>query len=164
MVNGLFLTDAQSAKIERHLIHLHSRAQAICTLLADISGQLISAVGTAPGTDSVPLAALAASNMAATAEMARLAGEPDSFSYLFHEGKERNIYITAVGDAFLLVILFDHSSQIGWVRLLAKEAALKLLEVVDGIQEAEELPGTVVDTDFGETLANQLDQAFEAWD
>lgn len=161
MANGLFLTGAQSAKIERHLIHLHSRAQAICTLLADISGQLISAVGTAPATDSVTLAALAASNMAATAEMARLAGEPDSFSYLFHEGQDRNIYITAVGDTFLLVILFDHSSQIGWVRLLAKKTALDLLDVVD---EIEESPDMVVDTDFGETLASQLDQAFEAWD
>lgn len=164
MANGFFLTDAQSGKMERHLIHLHSRAQAICTLLVDISGQLISAIGTAPGTDSVTLAALAASNMAATAEMARLAGEPDSFSYLFHEGQKRNIYITAVGDTFLLVILFDHSSQIGWVRLLAKKTAPELLEVVNEIREAEESPGTVVDTDFGEALASQLDQAFEAWD
>jgi len=146
------------------MVHLHSRAQAICTLLADVTGQLISAVGTAPGTDSVTLSVLAASNMAATAEMARLAGEPDPFSYLFHEGKERNIYITAVGDTFLLVILFDHSSQIGWIRLLAKETALELSDVVDEIREAEESPRTVVDTDFGETLANQLDQAFETWD
>jgi predicted regulator of Ras-like GTPase activity (Roadblock/LC7/MglB family) len=164
MANGLFLTDAQSTKIERYLIHLHSRAQAICTLLADISGQLISAVGMAPGTAAVTLAALAASNMAATAEMARLVGEPDSFSYLFHEGKERNIYITAMGDTFLLVILFDRSSQIGWVRLLAKKTAMELLDVVDEIREAEEPPDMVVDADFGEALASQLDQAFEAWD
>lgn len=164
MANSLFLTGAQSAKIERHLIRLHSRARAICTLLADTGGQLISAVGTAPGTDSVTLAALAASNMAATTEMARLVGEPNSFSYLFHEGKEQNIYITAVGDTFLLVILFDHSSQIGWVRLLARKTALELLDVVEEIQEAEESPGTVVDTDFNEALASQLDQAFEAWD
>lgn len=164
MANGLFLTDAQSAKIEHHLIRLHSRTQAICTLLADISGPLISAMGTPPGTDSVTVAALAASNMAATAEMARLVGEPDSFSYLFHEGKEQNIYITAVGGTFLLVILFGHSSQIGWVRLWAKETALELLDVVEEIREAKESPGTVVDTDFGEALANQVDQAFKAWE
>lgn len=162
MANAHFLTEAQSAKIERLLIHLHSRSQAICTLLADTSGQLISEVGSPPRADSVTLAALAASNMAATAEMARLAGEPDSFSYLFHEGKERNIYITAVGNTFLLVILFNHSSQIGWVRLLAKRTARELLEVVGEIQEGS--PATVVDADFGEALANQLDQAFEAWD
>lgn len=162
MERGLFLTEAQFTKIENRLIHLHSRARALYTLLVDVSGQLISAVGTVPGIEPVTLAALAASNMAATAEMAKLSGEPGAFSYLFHEGKERNIYITAVGEEFLLVLLFDHSTQIGWVRLLSKVAAKDLLEMVQGVDRAEK--GKMVGDDFGAAVASGLDQIFDAWD
>ncbi len=164
MAENLFLTDKQSRQVEHRLVQLHGRTRAIYTLLADVAGQLISAVGMVPDIDPVTLAALAASNMAATAEMAKLTGEPDSFTYLFHEGRERNIYITAVGEDFLLVVLFDRSSQIGWVRLLAKEAAKDLLEVTEEIQEASKPTSPLMGADFGESLASKLDQVFETWD
>ena len=164
MAEKLFLTDEQSRQVERRLVQLHGRSRALYTLLADVTGQLLSAVGMAPNIEPVTLAALAASNMAATAEMARLTGEPDSFTYLFHEGRERNIYITAVGEAFLLVVLFDRSTQIGWVRLLAKEAAEDLLAVVEEIQKPSKPTSPLMGADFGESLASELDQVFGTWD
>jgi predicted regulator of Ras-like GTPase activity (Roadblock/LC7/MglB family) len=129
-------------------------------LLADISGQIVSEQGTNEGLDTAGLAALAASNMSATAEMAKQIGETSSFSYLFHEGKERHIYISAVGQTFLLVVIFDETTQIGLVRIFAKLATRELLEVAAELEPWLQKASALVDREFGEALAEGLDKAF----
>ena len=74
-------------KIENYLERLLNRSRALCVLLVDISGQLIAVKGNNEGLDTSTLAALAASNVAATAEIARQLDEPEPFCYLLHEGK-----------------------------------------------------------------------------
>ena len=129
-------------------------------LLADISGMLIMEKGKDVGLDTTALAAVTASNVAATAEMARQMGEPAPFSYLFHEGERRNIYISPVAETFLLVIIFDEMTQVGLVRIFARLAVDELLEVASELEPWLERAGSVVDREFGGALADGLDDAF----
>jgi predicted regulator of Ras-like GTPase activity (Roadblock/LC7/MglB family) len=147
-------------RIEDCLERLLERSRAICVLVADISGQLISEKGKVEGLDSAALAAVTASNMAATTEMARQLGESVPFSYLFHEGQRRNIYISMVGQTFLLVIIFDEMTQIGLVRIFARLAVNELQGVAEELEPWLESAGSVVDRDFGGALAEGLDEAF----
>jgi predicted regulator of Ras-like GTPase activity (Roadblock/LC7/MglB family) len=147
-------------RIEHCLERLLERSRAVSVLLADISGQLISEKGRDEGLDASALAAVTASNMGATAEMARQLGEPTPFSYLFHEGQRRNIYISAVGKTFLLVIIFDEMTQIGLVRIFARLAVNELHEVAEEMEPWLERASSVVDRDFGGALAEGLDEAF----
>jgi predicted regulator of Ras-like GTPase activity (Roadblock/LC7/MglB family) len=142
------------------LERLLDRSRAVCVLLADISGQLIVQRGKDTKLDTSGLAAVTASNMAATEEMARQIGEPAPFSYLFHEGTRRSIYVSAVGQTFLLVIIFDEMSQVGLVRIFARLAVNELLGVTAELEPWLEKAGSVVDREFGGALADQLDKAF----
>lgn len=147
-------------KIENCLDRLLHRSRALCVLLADISGQLISEKGNNEGLDTSALAALTASNMAATAEIARQLDEPAPFSYLFHEGQRRHIYISAIGASFLLAIIFDEMTQIGLVRIFARLAVNELLEVASELEPWLEKASAVVDREFRGALAEGLDEAF----
>lgn len=147
-------------KIENYLERLLSRSRALCVLLVDISGQLIAEKGNNEGLDTSTLAALAASNVAATAEIARQLDEPEPFSYLFHEGKRRHIYISAIGASSLLVIIFDEMTQIGLVRIFARLAVNELLEVASELESWLQKASGVVDREFRGALAEGLDEAF----
>ncbi len=152
--------DELFVRMDDCLERLLDRSRAVCVLLADISGQLIVQRGKDSRLDTAALAAVTASNMAATEEMARQIGEPAPFSYLFHEGTKRSIYISAVGETFLLVIIFDEMSQVGLVRIFARLAVNELLGVTAELEPWLEKASSAVDRDFGGALADQLDKAF----
>jgi predicted regulator of Ras-like GTPase activity (Roadblock/LC7/MglB family) len=147
-------------RMEDCLERLLDRSRAVSVLLADISGQLLVEKGKDPEVDTAALAAVTAGNMAATAEMAKQMGEPAPFSYIFHEGRRRNIYISAVGQTFLLAIIFDEMSQIGLVRIFARLAVNELLEIADELEPWLEKASSMVDREFGGALAQGLDDAF----
>ena len=60
MTGGFVLPTRQLDKVEQHLSRLYDKTGATCSLLIDISGQLISYKGTAEGVDLAGLAALGA--------------------------------------------------------------------------------------------------------
>jgi len=126
MPKPLVLPEEQVDRIEKILDELRSKTRSAFVFLADISGQLISARGRVRDSDIVALAALTASNMAATAEMARRMGEKSQFRLMFHEGETRNIYLSQVGTSFLLAVVFEVEVQIGLVRLFSKRAVDEL--------------------------------------
>jgi len=160
MTRGFVLPTQQLDEVEQRLGRLYNKTGASCVLLIDISGQLISYKGTAEGVDLANLAALAASDIAAVTEMARLVGEQERFNLLFHEGESRNVLISTVGRSFLLVIIFKTSVRIGLVRLFAREAVTELLEVAEKFEATSGRVAQVVDADFTTSLASELERAF----
>jgi predicted regulator of Ras-like GTPase activity (Roadblock/LC7/MglB family) len=160
MTKGFVLPTQQLGEVEQHLSRLYSKTGASCVLLIDISGQLISYRGTAEGVDLASLAALAASDMAAVTEMAKLVSEGDQFRLLFHEGKNHNVLISAVGGNFLLVVIFKASVRIGLVRLLTRETATELLEMAEKFEAESGQMAQIVDADFTTSLASELERAF----
>jgi predicted regulator of Ras-like GTPase activity (Roadblock/LC7/MglB family) len=150
----------QLIEVEHHLGRLHDKTGATCVLLIDISGQLISYRGTTEGINLASLAALAASDMAAVTEMAKLVSEGDQFKLLFHEGETQNVLISTVGGSLLLVVIFKASVRVGLVRLLTKETVAELLKVTEKLQAPSDRVTHIVDADFTTSLAGELERAF----
>jgi predicted regulator of Ras-like GTPase activity (Roadblock/LC7/MglB family) len=156
MSHGLVLSPAEYEQVERVLIRLCQQVEASTALLADISGQLLCEVQLQPETDTTILAALAASNLAATAEMGRLIGEGDRFRTVLQEGVHRSIHIAIVGNAFLLAVVFSPAIPIGLVRLFTKQAVLQLMGTAETF---EALVGSELEQDFGQVLADELERS-----
>ena len=152
--------DELFVRLDDCLERLLSRSRAISVFVADANGELLSETGKGASLPLSNLAALAASNMAATGELARQMGEPAPFSYLFHEGQRRSIYISSVAETLLLVIIFDEMTQIGLVRIFARLAVNELVGLAGELEPWMERTESLVDQDFGDAIAQGLDEAF----
>ncbi len=152
----------QLERIEACLEKLLTKSKAVAVLFADIEGQTIGQAGTLNDKDRTALSTLAAGSFAATAAMARILGQTGAFEQLFFEGEKYSIYATAVGDEFLLTVAFGTGAKPGLVRLLAQEAIWELAEIIREAQMhgAEQALEDLIDAEFGESLADELDAQF----
>ncbi|MCB0260197.1 MAG: roadblock/LC7 domain-containing protein [Calditrichaeota bacterium] len=156
----IILTAKQFDEITKVLTELASKTKASTILLADISGQLITQRGNTDDINTAILSALAASDFAATSEMAKLVGEDAKFKLLFHEGEKRNVYLSNVGDNFFLVVVFDVSVTLGLVRIYTKKAIQNLLDVFETSEMGDDA-GKIIDQDFSSMLGDMLDESFK---
>jgi len=156
----IILNAKQFDEITRILSELAIKTKASTILLADISGQLITQRGNTDDINTAILSALAASDFAATSEMAKLVGEDAKFKLLFHEGEKRNVYLSNVGDNFFLVVVFDVSVTLGLVRIYTKKAIQNLIGVFD-TSESDEDTKKIIDQDFTSMLGDMLDESFK---
>ncbi|HIE66107.1 MAG: roadblock/LC7 domain-containing protein [Nitrospira sp.] len=133
MVNtSIEIYEEDFKKIDGELVKLNQLASAKVTFLVDKNGQLIASVGETQGLDTTSLASLTAGNIAATGGMAELIGEKE-FSILFHEGEKDNIHISLIGQRAILVVVFDHRSSLGLVRLRVKKSVAALTGIFNNI-------------------------------
>jgi len=156
----VILNGNQYDSITKILSELATKTKASAILFADMSGQLISQRGNTEAMNTTVLSALAASDFAATSEMAKLVGEEAKFKLLFHEGDKRNVYLSNVGDDFFLVVVFDVSVTLGLIRIYTKKAIEDLataLEDDSGAPDTED----IIDSDFSTLLGNALDDSFK---
>lgn len=156
----IILNAKQFDEITKILSELAAKTKASTILLADISGQLITQRGNTEDINTAILSALAASDFAATSEMAKLVGEEAKFKLLFHEGEKRNVYLSNIGDNFFLVVVFDVSVTLGLVRIYTKKAIQNLINVFE-TSDSDEDPGKVIDQDFSSMLGDMLDESFK---
>lgn len=156
----IILNAKQFDEITKILSELAAKTKASTILLADISGQLISQRGNTEDINTAILSALAASDFAATSEMAKLVGEEAKFKLLFHEGEKRNVYLSNIGDNFFLVVVFDVSVTLGLVRIYTKKAIQNLINVFE-TSESDEDAKKVIDQDFSSMLGDMLDESFK---
>jgi predicted regulator of Ras-like GTPase activity (Roadblock/LC7/MglB family) len=159
MAHGLFLSAELMDEIESVLAQLIQKTQVSCVLLADVSGQLISSAGQTLGFDAQTVAALTASDMSATAELARQLGESKPFRILFHEGERRHLYLTDVGNSLILIVVFETRVPIGLVRVFSERAAQELLPLVDEYETDLEQAGAMLNDAFDDSLLDELDEA-----
>jgi predicted regulator of Ras-like GTPase activity (Roadblock/LC7/MglB family) len=160
MARGLYLPGDLVDEMERVLGRLLQKTQVTCILLADVSGQLICTAGQTSGFDPATVAALTASDMSATGELARQLGEAKPFRIHFHEGEQRHLYLTDVGGSLLLVVVFEARVPIGLVRVFTERAARELLPLIDEYETSLEQAGQLVSEGFDESLLDELDDAF----
>jgi predicted regulator of Ras-like GTPase activity (Roadblock/LC7/MglB family) len=147
-------------QIEYILSHLLQKSRATCVLLADISGQLISSVGEISQLDPGAVSALSASDISATAELARQLGESKPFRILFHEGERHHLYLSVVGSSLILIVVFAATVPIGLVRLFTERAVKELLQLTSEFEAALEQVGGAFSESFEESLADELEDAF----
>ncbi len=157
----VILSGNQYEGITKTLADLATKTKASAILFADMSGQLISQRGNTENMNTTVLSALAASDFAATSEMAKLVGEEAKFKLLFHEGEKRNVYLSNVGDNFFLVVVFDVSVTLGLIRIYTKKAIEDLNNVLADESDEVGLDERLIDSDFSSLLGDALDDTFK---
>lgn len=157
----VILNGKQYDTITKVLTELANKTKASAILFADMSGQLISQRGNTEDMNTTVLSALAASDFAATSEMAKLVGEEAKFKLLFHEGEKRNVYLSNVGDNFFLVVVFDVSVTLGLIRIYTKKAIEDLSATLEDDSSDGVTDEIMIDSDFSTLLGNALDDTFK---
>jgi predicted regulator of Ras-like GTPase activity (Roadblock/LC7/MglB family) len=147
-------------QIEQIIASLRRMAEAECVMLADISGQLISVHGHLEESDPTLVAALAAGDVAAMAELSRQIGEENPSGSLLHEGKHKSIYMHNIANSFILLVVYGSDTLVGMVRLFASRAAEKLEELAAEFEELGGQTQSPSSADFGAALADELEKAF----
>ena len=155
---GLVISDEQIRLVDDVLAKLRRVSGSKFVALISTSGQPITTSPTDVESDTLSLAALAASSFAATRQLAEVLEERE-FTLLFHEGRESNLHVVQVSDQVLLLITFGHETQVGRVRLYTTRA----LEVLKPVFEpAEDMVGdrSVFDADYSREAGAALDDLF----
>ena len=159
--SSFVMYDEEFQRISAVIEKLLRESNAKVIFLVDKNGQLIAGCGETENLDTTSLASLTAGNIAATGGLAKLIGEKE-FSILFHEGEKDNIHISIVAQRVILVVIFDHRSSLGLVRLRVKKASDELAAVFEDLAEkAKEVEKTGnVDSPFAEITDDDIDNLF----
>jgi predicted regulator of Ras-like GTPase activity (Roadblock/LC7/MglB family) len=156
--DGSFLTPGAMLRIEDELRGFRQLAKARVAFLIDRNGQLLGQAGDSSGVDTTALAALTASNIAASKAIAELMGEQE-FAGILHEGENDHLHISLVCQEAILLVLFDAQTSIGLVRLRVRKTARRLAQVFseNALEAAEEIEGG---SPFAEITEEDIDQLF----
>ena len=159
--SSFVMYDEEFQRISAVIEKLLRESNAKVIFLVDKNGQLIAGCGETENLDTTSLASLTAGNIAATGGLAKLIGEKE-FSILFHEGEKDNIHISIVAQRVILVVIFDHRSSLGLVRLRVKKASDELAAVFEDLTEkaAEVEKAGNVDSPFAEITDDDIDNLF----
>jgi predicted regulator of Ras-like GTPase activity (Roadblock/LC7/MglB family) len=159
--SSFVMYDEEFQRISAVIEKLLRESNAKVIFLVDKNGQLIAGCGETENLDTTSLASLTAGNIAATGGLAKLIGEKE-FSILFHEGEKDNIHISIVAQRVILVVIFDHRSSLGLVRLRVKKASDELASVFEDLTEkaAEVEKAGNVDSPFAEITDDDIDNLF----
>lgn len=141
-------------EISKVLNELTAESGCQAVMLTDTSGTLIYKTGSISTSNLSVLATLAAADYAATAEMARLIGEPARFRSHYYEGQALRLYFTGVKLDYLLVAIFGKETALGMVRIKANKA----IELLEQSFEQEEANSNEVKTEITESSKNFSDQ------
>ena len=159
--NSFVMYDEEFQRISAVIEKLLRESNAKVIFLVDKNGQMIASCGETANLDTTSLASLTAGNIAATGGPAKLIGWKE-FSILFHEGEKDNIHISIIAQRVILVVIFDHRSSLGLVRLRVKKASDELAGIfADLAVKAEEMEKTGnADSPFAEITDDDIDNLF----
>ena len=159
--SSFVMYDEEFKRISAVIEKLLRESNAKVIFLVDKNGQLIAGCCETENLYTTILASLTAVNIAATVGLAKLIGDKE-FSILFHEGEKDNIHISIVGQRVILVVIFDHRSSLGLVRLRVKKASEELGLIFQELAEktaANEQSGGA-DSPFAEITDDDIDNLF----
>ena len=147
--------------ISEILAELASKTRARNIIFTDMNGHPITQRGTSSDINISNMSALAAGGFSATTEIAKIIGEKKQFKFIFHEGENNNLYLSNVGNNFLLVIIFSSKTALGMIRIFTKRAIDSLTELLESAKEDEQKSTQFIDVDFNKYLNEELDKAFK---
>ena len=154
---GLIVSDKQMQLVDGVLERLRRVSGSKFVALVSTSGQPITTFPPDIHSDTLSLAALAASSFAATRELAEVLSERE-FTLLFHEGKESNLHVVQVTDQVLLLLTFGRETQVGRVRLYTSRALEVLKPVFERAEDNGEDP-VLVDGEY----SREANAAIDGW-
>jgi predicted regulator of Ras-like GTPase activity (Roadblock/LC7/MglB family) len=155
----MVMYEAEYDQIKRVCDRLTRETNAKVVFLVDKNGQLIASSGQTANLDTTSLASLTAGNIAATGGIAKLINEKE-FSQIFHEGERDNLHISIIGQRVILVVIFDHQTSLGLVRLRVRKASDELAATFQTIAAKAEAPGA--SSPFAEITDDDIDSLFSS--
>ena len=115
-------------------------SEASYTLIIERGGAILGQHGEIPSfVDPTIVAALAAGSFAATRELALRVGESE-FSALHQQGKERQIFMSAINEDAILVTVFGPRTTLGLVRFYSVRAVKRIASILDSASEQSHIP------------------------
>ena len=161
MRQGMHIPEELLDKIDYILAHLAEKAHTDSIVLADISGQVVALQGIMDEGTPAVVAALAAGDVAAMAELSKRIGEEDPHGSFFHEGESKSIYLHNIAGSFILIVIFRAETPIGLVRLFAKRAVEQLLPITKEFEEVVGIPDEYNPDDFNKGITQELEDTFQ---
>jgi predicted regulator of Ras-like GTPase activity (Roadblock/LC7/MglB family) len=135
MPNGgnLIVSEADSKRISQQLDRVLLESGANLTLLLDRSGEVVAARGEKVPQDVIVLGALLAGTFATSREVARMMNDRE-FRTLFQQGMKDNTLTELIGEAWIIVVMFDKSTHVGLVKDTCRRASPELEAVLLQVQ------------------------------
>jgi len=155
----LSISVADAEDIDLCLKNIAYDSEARTIILADSAGRLIAERGRREDLNTQVLSALAAGELAATNELARLVGESARFKLLLHEGERQRVYLSDVDEKLILIVIFDNDTPIGLVRIVLKQAVEKLTPLAKrlAVKRKDNDEAERIDGDFFDQIESELD-------
>jgi predicted regulator of Ras-like GTPase activity (Roadblock/LC7/MglB family) len=119
------------------LAPLVTKAKLLLAVLINRDGRILTHQGVLDKIDIVSLAALVAGNTASTLAIANLMGETE-FSTMYHQGKDRNIYIDGLEENTFLAVVFDDQTNIDRVKVFIRQFERQIKEALRFVYEKDE--------------------------
>lgn len=128
----LTITETSYKRIAALCADFVERSEATCALLVGQDGTLLHKHGFVEDLDLDSVSALAAGAFASTGEIAKLIGEM-KFDFFMQQGTHHHLQLIRVGDAAILLAVFDDRTTAGMVRLRGQETARQLASVLQPV-------------------------------
>lgn len=154
----ILIREQRYHEIKALLARLRLDAAARLVVLVEKDGQQIAVHGELGELDTTSLASLVAGNVAATGGMAKLIGEKE-FPTLSHEGDKESIHISVIGRV-LLVVVFDHRSSLGLVKLRSKQISQELAAAFAEVERESQLSKGSAALPFSEITDEEIESLF----
>jgi len=119
------------------LLPLTQKANLLLAVLINKDGRLLTNQGQLDNVDIVSLAALVAGNTASTLAIAHLVGETE-FCTMYHQGKNKHIYVASIDDNTFLALVFDDRTNIDRVKVFARQFDRQLKEALQRVYDKSE--------------------------
>lgn len=155
--SGMKIYASQDRAIERALSELYERCPAQFLMVTDSSGLLISVHGDRGKIDLIGLGSLIAGDLAASKEIARFTDQYQSYQMVLREGQNSLTVITEAGHYLVLFAQVSSNVPMGWARLLIRETARRLAEIVESPPEDAEH----IDLGIEDNLTDLFDSALD---
>jgi predicted regulator of Ras-like GTPase activity (Roadblock/LC7/MglB family) len=124
-------------QLDAILLPLTQKANLLLAVLINKDGRLLTNQGQLESVDIVSLAALVAGNTASTLAIAHLVGETE-FCTMYHQGKNKHIYVASIDDNTFLALVFDDRTNIDRVKVFARQFDRQLKEALQRVYDKSE--------------------------
>jgi len=138
------------------LAPLVTKAKLLLAVLINRDGRVLTHQGNLGQVDIVSLAALVAGNTASTLAIANLVGEAE-FEAMYHQGKDKNIYIDSLDENTFLSVVFDDQTNIDRVKVFIRQFERQLKEAVHLVYAKDE-DQIDLDLDMGNSSFQHIPQ------
>jgi predicted regulator of Ras-like GTPase activity (Roadblock/LC7/MglB family) len=155
----LIIDEETSTSISLVLRQLIKDSQATSGMVLDRAGQIIVWDGIGYEGARMQLGALIAGTYASTREVARIL-EESGFRTLLQEGTKEKIFTEAVGDQWLVSVIFGRHTHLGLVKVLCGRATVDLAQILARTVERSRARPKLRDTGLMRIANDTIDLIF----